>query len=288
MARNDKSDQQFNEALVLGQQNQALLPRLRNWCRHMQIEDCSGGLIHEMYRLPMNLGLSCPHAEGQCTAMNLEWNASMFIEENCVNCAFHAEVFPQNFGREVLARLQQAEQAASLQAQQQAGQRAELQTEINVLLAGEQTQGDMKSLSILTLVQQLGAMDADHTLAAATVLEAARLSPSFFTGAALNYLALHLDTPQAPALLQALRVLVEAGKALPEFSWQRLLAVVEDEELLDPAIGVLGVAVDPTDLTAQADLLRRLVAQLRYERRAMHSRAEEETEVVYPHVVALR
>jgi hypothetical protein len=268
----------------MGQQNQALLPRVRNWCRHLQIADYSGGLVHELYGLPMNLELSCPHAEGQYRAMNLEMNARMFIAEKCVDCAFHAEMFPQNFGREVLAQRQQAAQAAALQAEEQAARRAELQAEIDALLAGEVTQGDTKSLSILKLVQQLGSAQADHA-AAATVVEAARLSPGFFTPAALNYLALHLDTPQAPLLLQALRMLLEASHELPEFARQRLRAAIEDGEPLDAAVGVLGVALAPADLVAQPEMIRRIVGRLRYGHRAM--RAEEETATVYPQVVAL-
>jgi hypothetical protein len=282
MARNEKSDQQITQAVALGQQNQALLPRLRNWCRHLQITDYSGGLIHELYGLPMNLELCCPHAAGQYRAMNLEWNARMFIDEKCVNCAFHDEVFPQNFGREVLAQREQAEQAAALHAQEQATRRAELQADIDALLKDEQTQGDTKSLSILKLVQQLGRPQADHAVAA-TVLEAARLSPSFFTPSALNYLALHLDASHAPVVLQILRTLLDAGHQLADFARQQLLAVVEEGEVLDAAVGVLA-AVAPVDLVAQPGLLSRILGRLHYEH---HSRRAHETEMIYPEVVAL-
>jgi len=218
--------------------------------------------------------------------MNLEWNAQMFITDNCVNCSFHAEVFAPNFGREVLAQQQQAAQAAALQTREQGARRAELQAEIDSLLEHEQTQVDTKALSILTLVQQLGSEQADQAVAAATILEAARLSPRFFTTAAINYLALHLDSPQASQLLQALRLLVESGYELPDFARQRLLAVVEEGEHLDAAIGVIVATVAPLELLVAPDSLRRILERMRYERRAMYMRAEE-AGIIYPNVVIL-
>jgi len=208
MAQNDTTARMVGQATASGERNKALLSSLRNWCQHLRLADCSGGLVAQLAQLPIEVELSCPRAPHTVRSTNLERSGRAFILDCCAGCPSHQELFPKNFGRTVLA--QQAQDQQQQEAQQQTARQQELQAEINALLAQEQSQADTKTLSILHLVEELGTGQRGQT--AATVREAAGLSPQFFSPAALNYLSLFLEDPAGATLLDAFRLAWWEGK----------------------------------------------------------------------------
>ncbi|SFQ79552.1 hypothetical protein [Hymenobacter arizonensis] len=284
MAQSDRIDEGLQEAIALGERNKALLPRLRNWCSHLIIEDQLSGMVAQFYGLPINLALYCPHATGEFMSANLEMNARHFIEEQCIGCHFHTELMPRNFGRDVLAQHKQRQRQAEHAAHEHAARRAELQAEIEVLVRQEQLQGHITALSVINLVQQLQAADG-RASTAATIREAADLVPQFFSAAALNYLTLYLEGPVGPVLLATIRQVLLSGAELPAFALDQVVAIIQRGHQLDAAVGVFTAAVAPTDLPMHGPLLASILAHLEYDYRLM--RAEEGEELAYPHVVEL-
>jgi hypothetical protein len=269
------------EATAAGERNKALLPSLRNWCQHLLVVDCSGGLVAQLTQLPTNLELSCPHAPHSVRSANLEMSARAFIVDCCTGCSFHQELFPKNFGSTVLAQQAQDQQQRQQAVQEQTARRQELQAEIDALLAQEQSQADTKTLSILHLIQELGTEARDGT--AATVRAAASLSPQFFSPAALNYLALFLEDPAGAILLDAIRLAVVGGQSLPVFARQQVLRALQRGPHLDEAAGVLNVALTPFELPAYVADLTTLLSRLAYGQRAGRGAASP----AYPHVLEL-
>jgi hypothetical protein len=284
MAQADRIDKGLQEAIALGERNRALLPRLRNWCSHLLIEDQSSGMVAQFYGLPINLALSCPHATGGVMSANLEMNARHFIEEQCIGCRFHTELMPRNFGRDVLAQHEQRRRQAEHAAHEHTARRAELQVEIEVLVRQEQLQGHITALSVLNLVQQLQAVDG-RAGTAATIREAADLVPQFFSTAALNYLTLYLEDPVGPVLLATIRQVLLAGTKLPAFALAQVEAIIQRSQHLDAAVSVFAAAVATADLPTHGPLLASILAKLEYDYRLM--RAEEGDDLAYPHVVEL-
>jgi len=284
MAQADRIDKDLQEAIALGERNKALLPRLRNWCSHLLIEDQSSGMVAQFYGLPMNLALSCPHATGEVMSANLEMNARHFIEEQCIGCRFHTELMPRNFGRDVLAQHEQRRRQAEHAVHEHAARRAELQAEIELLVQQEQLQGHITALSVLNLVQRLQVVDG-RAGTAATIREAADLAPQFFSTAALNYLTLYLENPVGPVLLATIRQVLLAGTKLPAFALAQVISTIQRGQHLDAAVSVFAAAVAVADLLTHGPLLASILASLQYDYRLM--RAEEGDELAYPHIVEL-
>ncbi|MGI4742639.1 MAG: hypothetical protein ACRYG7_46365 [Janthinobacterium lividum] len=284
MAQADGIDKGLQDAIALGERNKALLPRLRNWCSHLLIEDQSSGMVAQFYGLPINLSLSCPHATSEAISANLEMNARHFIEYQCIKCQFHVELMPRNFGRDVLAQHEQRQRQAEHAAREHAARRAELRAEIEVLVQQEQLQGHITALSVLNLVQRLQVVDG-RASTAATIREAADLVPQFFSTAALNYLTLYLEDPVGPVLLTTIRQVLLSGTKLPSFALDQVVATIQRGHQLDAAVSVFAAAVAPADLPTHGPLLASILANLEYDYRLM--RAEEGEDLVYPHAVEL-
>lgn len=102
MTKVGNDDKRLKDAIALGEKNKNLIPRVKNWCNHMEINNVSAGMIAEVYNLPISLQISCPHASDGFEAMNFEWIAGDFILANCRSCEFHQEVHKDNFGKDVI------------------------------------------------------------------------------------------------------------------------------------------------------------------------------------------
>src|SRR5687767_13474773 len=103
MSKLGNNNRQIERAIEMGRKNAKLIPEAKKWCSHLVVEDISGGMVHEMYRLPMNQNIRCPHTTNGSGGMNFEWIATDFILESCISCKYHNEVSPINFGRSVIA-----------------------------------------------------------------------------------------------------------------------------------------------------------------------------------------
>ena len=99
-----RDDQIFSQGLEIGEANQRLLPRVKAWCRHLDVQMTSSGMLAQMTGLLIgHLKVVCPHGITLSESAHLSWEAREFITRNCVGCAYHQEISPKNYGREVLA-----------------------------------------------------------------------------------------------------------------------------------------------------------------------------------------
>jgi len=99
-----RDDQMFSQGWEIGQANQRLLPRVKRWCRHIDVKMTSYGALAQATGLPIgHLKVICPHGNTFSESAHLSWEASEFILRNCVGCTHHEEISPDNYGREVLA-----------------------------------------------------------------------------------------------------------------------------------------------------------------------------------------
>src|SRR6266511_2836690 len=95
-------DRDMETALEIGQKNARLWPQVQRWCRHLKIEQVTAGLLASAYGLPIgSLRVVCPHGISQSESMHLDWVATSFILSNCIGCAHHSEVHPDNYGRTI-------------------------------------------------------------------------------------------------------------------------------------------------------------------------------------------
>src|SRR5712672_1617400 len=103
-------DQHYSRSMEIGRANQRLWPRVKRWCRHIDVEMASYGMLAQATGLPIgHLRVICPHGHSRMEAMQLDWVASTFIYENCIGCPHHDEISADNFGREVIAAKERQE-----------------------------------------------------------------------------------------------------------------------------------------------------------------------------------
>ncbi|WKN32114.1 hypothetical protein PZB74_01945 [Porifericola rhodea] len=259
-------DKMFKDTIALGNKNKGLIPRVKNWCSHIVIEDISGGLVAEMYKLPINLRISCPHATGAFKAMNFEWNAHNFIIDSCPACAFHNEVHKENFGREVIKEYQTHQEKLKKDENEEAQKKLELKEKVKSLIEKEKSKAEITELSILNLIQTIS-IDEDRKNVAKQILVASKLSPDFFGDIALDYLSLFFDDEDIGIeVLKATQNVLHSEKTLPSFSFYRLKSAIEKGRHIDEVAGVLKSAIKGNDISNYESLLKQIMDSLWYKR----------------------
>lgn len=83
-------DRVLDDAMAQGRANAVTIEMARRHCTLMTFAECGGrGMAEAMSGLPINTRrVHCPYAQGNSMAMNLDWIASNFYEENCVGCEY--------------------------------------------------------------------------------------------------------------------------------------------------------------------------------------------------------
>src|SRR5438132_14225416 len=83
------TERAFDDAFALGRENQTTIELARRHCLHMEFRECGGhGMAEEVSGLPINIRrVHCQFAKPSgSAAMNLEWIATDFLEQNCIGC----------------------------------------------------------------------------------------------------------------------------------------------------------------------------------------------------------
>jgi len=106
MARKRSEERRMQEMVELGRKNAQLYPKVKNWCRHLEVKMESYGLLAEAYNLPIGtMSITCEHASaGGYMSMHLNHVATSFITSNCRDCQFHELVNIDNVGRLILEK----------------------------------------------------------------------------------------------------------------------------------------------------------------------------------------
>ncbi|UPZ17808.1 hypothetical protein [Flavobacterium humidisoli] len=283
MARDEMGKAMIDSTIELGMANKKTIPLVRNWCKHIKIIDKSAGMISEIYNLPTNQTICCPHTTNELTAANFKWIATDFIIDNCIDCTLHKEVSANNYGRGVIEE-HKAKLAADKQKNEEEQQRkSKIKAEIETVLKAVPSVKKTTSLSILKLIQSLDDSQMID-LAPAKILEAAKLSPEFFSEAALDYLSIYFGQESGKILLEAADYITENGMQISKFTFENLMETLKNPLTLDRAAKILNQKLSDKELVEHDLIFEAILNNCDYDdsygRRYL-------TEITYPNACAL-
>lgn len=227
MARKDQLKDTLEDAVKIGRDNAAILPEIRNWCRHIVLKDESAGLVAELYQLPMTTAVSCPHAGSGSTGMQLDWIAGSFIVENCVGCQFYQSVSEPNFGTRLLEEKKRSDEAAALELDKKKNTNRLLREHIEILINTSKSQAQITELSILQIVNGLNDATKKETNAV-QIFEASKIDPEFFTPLSLDALSLHFEDQQVGGLcIKAVNEVLKDRSDFPDTPYQQVIKALK-------------------------------------------------------------
>jgi hypothetical protein len=158
----------------------------------------SYGMLAQMTGLPIgHLQVICPHGNTLSESAHLSWEASEFILRNCVGCAHHEELSPDNYGREVLAEKEQRDREEA----EAANRRKELKAQSYDAARAALKSGQPKEESVNRFVLDMFGSEEEADRSRALLIEAAGLGWEFFSNAALNVLADAFAGPNVDACM---------------------------------------------------------------------------------------
>jgi hypothetical protein len=219
-----REDKEIEIALEIGRKNARLLPQVERWCRHIKIEQVTAGLLASVYGLPIGtLRVVCPHGISQSESMHLDWEATSFILANCIGCTHHAEVHPDNYGRQVLQEKEEADaKAQELRSRREQLSQQALETAREALETTEITE---RSVNTLILEGQYDTEQGQRTRE--QLNEAARLAPEMFSDNAVQVIVDNFTEPSAAAYIACATELCRSRRHVPEFVMSAAMRVVD-------------------------------------------------------------
>jgi len=219
MSRIETEKKEIAKIVELGRRNKQLIPEVQNWCRNLEITDESAGLVAEYYRVPTMLHISCPHTTQSIGGMDFEAVAGQFISECCFFCEKRASINDKNFGQNLLEVYKKEEERRKSEEVEQKQKHNAIKDAIDNIAKKETTEGNITTLSILRLVQQLNKADVGLK---ESVLQASKISPDFFSNAAIDYLTLFACEVNDPQLLETLQNVASYKPQLTEYARNRI------------------------------------------------------------------
>jgi uncharacterized protein YutE (UPF0331/DUF86 family) len=264
MARDEYGNDEINKTVEMGRENMKAIPLVKNWCKYIKVEDKSAGLIAEMYQVPTNQKISCPHTTGSFEAANFNWIATDFIIDNCIDCGFHKEVSPNNYGRPVIARHKARLIAEKQQHQEEQTRKNQIKTEIEAVINSVPSAKKTTSLSILKLIQSLD-NEVEKDSAPEKILEATKLSPEFFSEAAVDYLSLYFTQECGPVILEAVDHLAENGTEISQFAFDHLVIAIQNSSTLDLAAKIINRLIQDTELEKHKSIFESILDNCEYD-----------------------
>jgi hypothetical protein len=233
-----RDDEIFSEGLEIGQANSDLLPSVKRWCRHIDVQKTSSSMVAQATGLLIgHLKVICPHGDTLSESAHLSWEASEFILRNCVGCTHHEEISPDNYGREVLAEKERQDRDDA----DSADRRKKLKAQSYEAAATALKSGQPKEESVNRFVLDMFGTDEEADRSRDFLLQAAELGWDYFSDAALNVLADAFSGPNGVACLEAARIVCRHRKMVPAALTTAALKAVE--ETYDGACGLLSDAI---------------------------------------------
>jgi hypothetical protein len=284
MSKLGNHNRELERALEMGRNNARIIPEAKKWCSHLVIEDTSAGMVHEMYRLPMNQNIHCPHTTNGTGGMNFEWIATDFILESCLSCEYHNEVSPNNFGRKIIAanekRLLRIKEIDSEKQIKRETLFREIQS-AEQMLRHEFT---VSQKSILEIIYSLGDPTIDPSDQAKKILEASKIVPAFFNATATDFLSLYFEEEYGDILISALsHTLRDQKKNISEFLRARLRDTILNNIHINQASNLYSKISDDNALKSDGDLFVSIIENLSYEKQL----GSTETEILNPAAIDL-
>lgn len=262
MAKRRSEDRMIQQTLDIGRRNAQLLPKVRNWCRHLEIKMESSGLVAQVYGVPAGtMSISCPHASaGGSMSMHLNHVATDFITANCRDCRHHEVVSIDNIGREILDK--EVEVRTRLASNKAAESQAKYR--IRQLVSGDLTEAlrreDVTKQSVLELVVLLD--DEAHCCEAGSKLvKAAEVAPEFFTQLAIEVICSHFpDVGHGKACIEAiLRLQSTLSPSTEDIAFDAARTCLIENKNPDRACFVIGHYLARHNLSPEPELVEAVV-----------------------------
>ena len=284
MTKIDDFDNQINQTTELGERNKALIPKVRNWCKNIKVEDKSSGLFYLQTGLPIHLSISCPHTPARTEAANLEWIAEDFVINCCRSCNFHSEIHQANFGREVITRYEK-EQEEQKQIEQDRNQgKQKIKQRIQSLIDKKTHQTGTTELSILKLIQKIDTGENNKKVAA-KILEASQLSPHFFGETSLDYLSTFFSNEEiGEEVLKSIANILQKEQTLSASAFKKLSKTIGEGFFVDQTAQVLKIIKPGINLQEYQPLIESILDHLWYKRQVGDP---ADSRPSYPHAISL-
>lgn len=265
MSKEGNDDKRYQHAEQLGRTNKTLIASVKGWCQHIDVKGRHASMMGQMLDIPMSTSIGCPYTEGGYQAANLEWIARDFIIENCLTCPKHKPINADNFGVKVVADYVAYKSKLEAEENAKRDRLSALRAEAELLIQKERTKAEVKKLSILRLAEKLGGKDEENETAT-QLLESARLSPEFFSGAAIDYISLFFDNKNFGALLmETVFVLQKSSHQLSAFASNNILEAIENENSSDLAAAIWADEISNPQLSQYPDILNKIVQNCSYQ-----------------------
>ena len=188
MVKQRREEAHIAESHELGRKNVEILAAARGWCKHLQVEMTSYGLLAEMSGLPIGShDVSCPHAKQGLGGMNLPMILPHFVVENCRGCPSHTPNGGTEWGDRVIADYETRCRQANERQAQLAAQLEEVRAKRRTLVREAHGQADFTAHRILELTESLFSENEDERSAAsASLQQAAGIASELFHPAAVD------------------------------------------------------------------------------------------------------
>jgi len=265
MSKKGVEDSHYEQAENMGRKNKSLISSVAGWCQHIDVKGRRASMFGEMLDIPMSTSIGCPHADGGYEAANLEWIARDFIIGNCLNCEKHRPVTANNFGVGVVADYYENKRREQEEEKARHDRLTVLRQEAERLINKEKTTAEIKKLSIIKLVEKLDSPE-DCKDTAKQLFESARLSPEFFSEAAINYISLFIEKEGfGNILMETICELQVAKHKLSPFVSQNILGALKNHAFPDLAASIWGNGLENSQLATSTDIFTEIIQNCNYE-----------------------
>lgn len=260
MAKKGNTDRELQRAVELGRKNAEILPKVRGWCRHLEIEMESSGLVAELYQLPVGMmHITCPHASaGGSMSMHLTQVATEFITANCRNCSYHELVSLENIGRTILDKDDEvrARRVSETKDQDLAKHR------LRELVSGDLTEAlrreGVTAQSVLELIVLLD-NETHSNEAAKKLVKAAELAPGFFTTDAIEVLCSHFPDPaHGEHCIDTVLILARRTRLFHEVAFRAARSCLEKFKNSDKACLLIAEYLEHSD-SVESEVVQEIV-----------------------------
>lgn len=263
MSKTDYIEKTLAESVKIGLNNQRIIPLIKNWCKHVVLTDFSAGMIAEMYQIPTNVKISCPHTTVAWSGMQLEACANDFIIQACTSCTYHEEISNNNLGVEILKKHKEREAKLAEKALSDKQKKAILKAEADKLVGDEMAFLGITKLSVLNLVQLLED-ETNQQETAEKILEAVKLKPEYFTSTTVDYMSIFAEKECGKALLQSIIAIQNYGLKISDFAIGNLKILIEENINSDEAAAVIVSTFTDKELPLYKDFLSKIFSNCIY------------------------
>jgi hypothetical protein len=261
MVKKRSIEREIEKSVEIGRRNVALIGKVQNWCRHLEVRTESAGLVAQLYDLPVGMmSIRCEHASaGGTMSMHLNQVASSFIIENCRGCPHHSPVSDDNIGRAILQEYARIEAEREAVVEEKASAKARLSELVSGDLADALRRETITHQSVLELVAGLDD-DTHHKEAALKLIRAAEIAPEFFTELAIEVISSHFPDPEhGRECIAAIRALGRDSGRLPNVVLDAARHCLSEHRNADEACGLIGDLIVGRDWVLDGELIEELI-----------------------------